>query len=118
MKAIHRLEPLWWLLFGAGGFLAAMLLPALLFGVGIAAPQGWFSEYAISFHRVHGLAANPLGRLLLVALFSLTFWHSAHHLRHFALDLGLKRHQGPISVGLYGLALLGTLVSIALVGRL
>ena len=118
MKAIHRLEPLWWLLFGAGGFLAAMLLPALLFGVGIAAPQGWFSEYAISFHRVHGLAANPLGRLLLVALISLTFWHSAHHLRHFSLDLGLQRHQGLISVGLYGLALIGTLVSIALVGRL
>ena len=118
MKALHRVEPLLWLLFGAGGFLAAMMLPALLFGVGIAAPQGWFSEYAISFHRVHGLAANPLGRLLLVGLVSLTFWHSAHHLRHFALDMGLQRRMDLISIGLYGLALIGTLVSIALVGRL
>ncbi len=118
MKLIHRLEPLWWLLFGAGGFAAALLLPGLFFGVAIAAPQGWFSDYAISFHRLHGLAANPLGRLLLAALISLTFWHSAHHLRHFALDLGLSRIQGVVSYGLYGLALLGTLLSISVVAAL
>jgi len=106
------------MLFGAGGFAAALLLPGLLFGITIAAPQGWFSEYALSYHRLHGLAANPVGRLLLVTLFSLTFWHAAHHLRHFALDLGLGRVQGAVSFGLYGLALLGTLFSLSVVAAL
>ena len=118
MKWIHRLEPLWWLLFGAGGFAAALLLPGFLFGVTIAAPQSWFSEYATSYQRMHGLAANPLGRGLLVVLISLTFWHSAHHLRHLALDLGLGRIQAPVSYGLYGLALLGTLLTVSVVAAL
>lgn len=118
MKLIHRLEPFWWLLFGAGGFAAALLLPALLFGIAIAAPQGWFSEYAISYQRMYGLTTNPVGRLLLLALISLTFWHSAHHLRHLAFDLGLRRFQGLVGYGLYGLALLGTAISISLFAKL
>ncbi len=118
MSLIHRLEPLWWLLFGAGGFAAALLLPGLLFGITIAAPQNWFSEYALSYQRLHALAANPLGRALLVGLISLTFWHSAHHLRHFALDMGLGRVQGLVSFALYGFALLGTLLSLSLVAAL
>ena len=54
------------------------------------------------------LFGNPLGQLFLATLVSLIFWHAAHHLRHFALDLGLHKVQIPLSYGLYGLALLGT----------
>ena len=38
MRLIRLLEPLWWALFGAGGFAAAMVLPALLLVVGLAFP--------------------------------------------------------------------------------
>ena len=119
MNAIHRLEPLWWLLFGAGGFVAALLLPALVFGLGIAGAHGWISaDYAMSFQRMHDLAANPLGRGLLTAIVSLTLWHSAHHLRHFALDMGFHAHESAVSVGLYALALAGTLCTVSLVAAL
>lgn len=118
MKLIHRLEPLWWMLFGAGGFAAALVLPGLFFAVGIAFPLGWFGAPAETFHRMQLLFANPVGQLLLVAVLSLTFWHSAHHLRHLALDLGLSRLEGPISLAVYGLAALGTLASIAIVSGL
>ena len=115
MKLIHRLEPFWWILFGAGGFAAAMFLPALLFGIGIAAPQGWFSEYAISYHRMYALASSLVGRVLLFAIISLTLWHSAHHLRHFALDMGLQKHAALVSYGLYSLALAATAWTCAII---
>ncbi len=118
MRLIHLLEPLLWLLFGAGGMLAALLLPGLIFGFGIAAPHHLFSDYATSYHRLHGIAASPAGRVILVALISLVSWHAAHHLRHFALDMGLKRLEAPVCYALYGLALLTTLGSIAAVAAL
>jgi fumarate reductase subunit D len=118
VKLLHRLEPLFWLLFGAGGFVAALLLPALVFGVMIAAPMGWFSEYATSYHRMHALVANPVGQLLVVVIVTTVLWHSAHHLRHFFMDLGLSRLEAPISYVLYALALAGTLASLQAVAGL
>jgi fumarate reductase subunit D len=105
------------MLFGAGGFVAALLLPALVFGVALAAPLGWFSDYAVSFSRMHGLATNPVTKLVLIGLISLTLWHAAHHLRHFALDMGLGRVEAVVSYLLYGAALLGTVYSAAVIGQ-
>ena len=118
MRLIYRLEPVFWLLFGAGGFAAALILPALFFGVVIASPMGWFSEYATSYHRVRGLVANPIGGPLVAAVLSLIFWHGAHHIRHFLLDLGFERFHALIAFGLYGLALLGTAASFGAIAAL
>ncbi len=108
MRLIHRLEPVFWLLFGAGGFMSALLLPGLLLGFGLGLPLGWWSEYAGSYHRVRGLVANPIGGPLVALILSLVCWHGAHHLRHFALDLGMKRYEAPVAFTLYGLAALST----------
>jgi len=51
-------------------------------------------------------------------LLSLMAWHSAHHLRHFVLDIGLKRFEMPLASALYGLAALTTLASLIAVVRL
>ena len=118
MKLIRALEPLWWLLFGAGGFAAALVLPMLLLVVALAFPLGWFGDPVTTFHRMRVLFANPVGQLVLIAVLSLTFWHAVHHLRHFAIDLGYAHWQAPISYLLYGTALLGTLVTFATVGSL
>ena len=118
MKFIRIFEPLWWLLFGAGGFMAALVLPGLLLVIGLAFPLGWFGEPAVTFHRMHILFGNPIGHFLLIAVISLVFWHSAHHLRHFALDLGLSHLEAPVSYVLYAIALAGTLASVAIVGAL
>jgi fumarate reductase subunit D len=118
VSLIHRLEPLFWALFGAGGFVAALLLPGLVFGLVIAAPLGLFDPGATAHHRMYGLAANPLGRLILFATITLVLWHAAHHTRHLLLDLGLKRLEGPICYVLYGLAGLGTLAAVSGVASL
>jgi fumarate reductase subunit D len=89
-----------------------------MFGVTIAAPMGWFSDYAISYQRMHALAANPAGRVILAAVISLALWHGAHHLRHLLLDMGLARLHAPLAYLLYGIALLGTLASIQAVASL
>ena len=38
MNFIHKLEPLWWMLFAGGGFVASFFLPGLLIGVCLFAP--------------------------------------------------------------------------------
>ncbi len=118
MRLIRLLEPLWWLLFGAGGFMAAFFLPALLMILGVAFPLGWLGDPATTFHRMHALFGNPVGQLVLIAVVSLTFWHAAHHLRHFALDMGFEQLQAPVSYALYGSALIATVVTVAIVGGL
>lgn len=117
MKLIHKLEPLWWILFGAGGFVAGFFLPALLLGVLILAPLGLLGD-GLSYDRAHALAASLPGKVFLSAVISLVLWHCAHHLRHFALDLG-GHSLAPLAAYVsYGLALAGTVATLAIVGAL
>lgn len=117
MKLIHRLEPLWWILFGAGGFTICFFLPALLLGTLILAPLGHLSHGMVYWHA-HAVAAHPLGRIFLVAVLTLAFWHCAHHLRHLVLDLFGHRAAAVGAYGSYGLALIGTIAAFALVSAL
>lgn len=118
MTLIRKLEPVLWMLFGAGGFAAALILPGLFFMVAIGMPLGLFGDSLATFQRMRILFGGLVGQKLLAIVCTLVFWHAAHHLRHFAFDLGLHRFQLPLSYGLYGLALLGTLATVALVGAL
>jgi fumarate reductase subunit D len=118
MGLIHKLEPLWWLLFGAGGFAAAMILPAFFLCVLIAFPLGLLGEPIETFQRMRTLFANPVGQLVLIGVLVLTFWHAAHHIRHLALDLGLESMEGPVSVICYSLAGIASLATIGIVGAL
>ncbi len=108
---IHRLEPVWWFLFGAGGFVAAFTLPALIIGVFLLGPLGVF-ETGLAYERMVGLVSHPIGRVFMIVAVSLTLWHCAHHVRHFALDLGVTG-LGP-AYAAYGFALLGTLAAVVL----
>lgn len=49
-------------------------------------------------------------------MISLTLWHCAHHLRHLGLDMGLGAVVPAITS--YSLALVGTIITIALVTAL
>ncbi|MCP5067678.1 MAG: fumarate reductase subunit D [bacterium] len=108
---IHKLEPIWWLLFGAGGFVAAVALPGLIIGVMLLAPLGLL-ETGMSYERMHGLVGSPIGKVLTIAVITLTLWHCAHHIRHFAVDLGVSG-QAPAYLS-YAFALVGTLAAFGL----
>lgn len=114
MKAlVARIEPFIWLLFGAGFMVGSLLLPAWVLVVGIAQPLGW--THGLAFDRAHMLAANPLGRLVLLALIVLPLWNGANHLRHFLIDLGGYERDGAVAPVLYAGAALLSLVAIAAV---
>jgi fumarate reductase subunit D len=117
VSLIGKLEALFWMLFGAGGFLAAFFLPGLILGVLLIGGNGGF-EVGLSYDRVHQLASSGLGRVLLGAFLVLVLWHCAHHLRHLALDVGGHALAAPAAYLCYAGAIAGTVLAIRAVAVL
>lgn len=107
-----RLEPVLWLLFGAGIMVGTLLLPGYLLTVTLGAPLGLLPEGALSFERAHAIFSNPLGRLLLLALIALPLWKGAHHTRALVVDLLGHHADGVAGPLLYAVAAVGSLLAI------
>src|SRR5260370_24719836 len=80
-------EPLLWLLFSAGGVVAAVLIPIHLFLFGLAFPLGWLN--GPSYHRLLELVRHPFTRLYLFVLSTLSLFHCAHPFP-YTLYVGLQ----------------------------
>lgn len=107
---MERITPLLWLLFSAGGTVAAFLFPVHLFLTGVAVPLGWVEAPRYDF--LHRLVTHPITRLYLLVLVSLPLFHWAHRFRYTLYDgLQLKHLTVLIAVLCYGAALLGTAVA-------
>jgi len=104
-------EPIFWSLFGAGGMLAALIGPALVFVTGIAVPLGLiYSPDTMSYQNMLAFSRNWVGKIFLFAVVSLFFWHAAHRI-HIALhDFGVHARTA-VRVVCYGLALAGTITA-------
>ncbi|HXG10894.1 MAG TPA: fumarate reductase subunit FrdD [Gemmataceae bacterium] len=98
-------EPLWWVPFMAGAGISAFLMPATIFVTAIAVGLGWIDESGL-----RRLLSNPLVRVYLVVLISLSLFHAAHRLRFVLIDLLTAR--GALSLICYGTAIVGTLAAI------
>src|SRR6266496_5854378 len=104
---MRRITPLLWLLFSAGGTVAALLFPVHLFLTGLAFPLGWLE--APRYEYLHRLLTHPVIRLYLFVLISLPLFHWAHRFRYTLYDgLQLKHLTVLIAVLCYGAALAGT----------
>jgi fumarate reductase subunit D len=113
-----RLEPVVWVLFGAGILLGTLLLPGYLITVTLAGPLGILPDGALGFDRVHAIAASPPGRLVLLGLVALPIWKGAHHLRSLWIDLAGAAHDAPVAALLYLLAVLGSVLGLVAAVRL
>ena len=102
-------EPIFWSLFGAGGVVSALVLPALVVITGLAWPLGLMSDGALGYSRMSSFAGSLLGGLVLFGVIALTFWHAAHRIFHSLHDFGVHRGLGVWKVVCYGAAALGTL---------
>jgi fumarate reductase subunit D len=110
-------EPLFWMLFSAGGVLSAMLMPALLFLFGLAFPLGWLTPP--SYEHILAVLSHPLTRLVLFALCALSLFHWAHRFRHTLYDgLQIKHLNEMIAAICYGGAVAGTVVAAYLLWRI
>jgi fumarate reductase subunit D len=99
--------PLPWLLFSAGGVMAALFLPVLMVLVGIAIPLGLVSTP--HYEDVYGLLRHPVTLLVLFGVFTLSLFHWAHRFRYGLQDgLQIKHLDKQLAGICYGIALLGT----------
>ena len=108
--AKRTIEPLLWVLFSAGGVLAALLVPILLFLFGLAFPLGWLAppghEYLLAVLR------HPFTRGVLFLLCMLSLFHWAHRFRYTLYDgLQIKHLNELINLFCYGVAVIGSVVA-------
>lgn len=109
---INTIEPLWWALFGAGGMVAAILLPIHILIFGILIPLGALPPEAIGPARLERLVDNPIVKLYLLALIALPLFHWAHRFRYLVFDLGVHGGRMPIAVLCYGAAIVGSAIAV------
>ncbi len=103
-------EAFFWMLFSAGGVVAALLIPVHLFLFGVAIPLGWVQ--APSYEHVMSLLRMPLVRIYLLILCSLPLFHWAHRFRYTLYDGLQVKHLNEIIFTLcYGGAVVGSVVA-------
>lgn len=110
-------EPFLWLLFSAGGVVAAVVIPIQLFLFGLAFPLGWIK--APGYDSLLALASHPLARLFLFVVCMLSLFHWAHRFRYTLYDgLQIKHLNELINTFCYGGAIVGSVVAAYLVWTL
>ena len=108
MKRSHA--PIFWLLFGAGGMLAALFGPMLVFITGIAVPLGWpLPPDLLSYSRMLPFAQHWAGKSVLLVVIALFAWHAAHRILHSLHDFGIHLGMWP-KLACYGAASAITLI--------
>jgi fumarate reductase subunit D len=113
----RALEPILWLLFSAGGVIAALLVPITIFLFGLAFPLGWVEPP--SHGHLTGVLGHPVARLMVFLLCTLGLFHWAHRFRYTLYDgLQIKHLNELINVFCYGGAIVGSVVAAVLVLRL
>lgn len=101
-------EPLAWLLFSAGGTVAALLIPVVLVLAGIVFPLGPAPEHA----QLLAVLRHPLTKVVLLGLCVTALCHWAHRFRYLLYDcLKLKRFGAPITACCYGVVALGSVAA-------
>ena len=105
LKRSHK--PIFWALFGAGGTLAALTGPALVYLTGIAGPLGLVD---LSFARVSRLLQDGFAKVAIFLVIGLFLFHGCHRMYHCLHDFGV--HVGPRLKALFhGFAIVGTLAA-------
>jgi len=104
-------EPFWWALFGAGGVLSAMFIPALLLLTGLAVPLGLIESP--SYESLSRLVDSFLVRGFITAVISLSLFHWAHRFRFTLYDgLQVKHLNELVAIICYGTAIIGTIAAV------
>jgi fumarate reductase subunit D len=107
----RRVEPIVWLLFSAGGVLAALLLPSLVLLFGLALPLGWLAPP--DHEHLLAVVRHPLTLVVLLGAFVLLLVHSAHRFRYTLYDGLQVKMKRTVAVLCYGTAIVGSVATLA-----
>jgi fumarate reductase subunit D len=102
-------KALFWSLFAAGGTVTAFVFPVVALLVVMTCYPA-HTPQIMGYEQLHALLSHWLAKLVAFGIISLGFWHAAHRLRTALHGIGL-RADGLIAPILYGVALLGTVLS-------
>ncbi|WP_108652228.1 fumarate reductase subunit FrdD [Dongshaea marina] len=83
-------EPIYWGLFGAGGVVCAMLLPALILVTGILIPLGVLDPGKMDYAHVHAFVTSWYGFIITLVVIIFPIWHAMHRIYHGLHDLGVR----------------------------
>ena len=106
----RRVEPLVWLMFSAGGVIAAVALPSLILLFGLAFPLGWLDPP----DHAHLLAVltHPLTFVVVLGAVALMLVHSAHRFRYTLYDGLQVKKKRTVAVICYGAAIVGSVAAL------
>ena len=103
--------PIFWGLFGAGGMIAALVGPMLVFITGIAVPLGiLLPADTMSYPKMLAFAQNFIGKGFIFAVIALFMWHAVHRIYHSLHEFGIHAGTGA-KLLCYGSAFVGTVIS-------
>jgi len=105
------LEPIFWSLFSAGGFITAFLFPVTLFLLFFAAPFHLWPTDPAAYATFLTHWKEPLVRLFFFILIGGSLFHGTHRLKFMLVDAGFR---GPaaeafLDIILNGVAFFGSL---------
>lgn len=118
MSSEARMRPalghlFWWFLFSQGGVLTALFLPALVLVMGVLGPLGVVPVVDRHYDTWINVIGNVLVKLFLLVFFAFAFFHFAHRLRYFFVDVGVHAAKSlPAQAVFYGGAALVTLITL------
>ncbi len=103
-----KTEPFWWSLFSAGGVVAAMLIPVLIYFTGLAEPLGLIGAEVSRYEAMRELFGQPLAKVFFFVVAVLPLYHAAHRIRFMLHEFGVRKLILPIHYFCYGGAVAGT----------
>ncbi len=115
----RSVAPVFWLMFGAGGVIAALFGPALVIITGLMVPTGVAINPAVmDYVHTIAFARHPLGKFVLLAVISLFAWHGAERIYLTLKDmhLGPKLTLAWLSYGTAGAVTLATAAALLAIG--
>ena len=101
-----------WFMFANGGVITALLVPVHVLIQGILGPLDVVNVVDQHYDTWIRFLGNPLVKLYLLVLVLFAFFHFAHRIRYFLMDLGVHAAKSlPAQVIFYGGAVVVTLVA-------
>src|SRR3989442_4267365 len=108
MPKVARLHAILWGVFSVGGFIAAFLLPVLIYMVGIAYPPGLW-PISGQDPTTSILNHHHLGTLFLFVTIAGSLYHGIYPFQSTLTELGLARATRALESLWYLLVIVGTL---------
>jgi len=110
--------PIFWGLFGAGGMLAALFGPMLVFITGLAVPLGLLlPKGTMDYPKMLAFSQNFIGKGFIFVVISLFLWHAAHRIFHSLHEIGIHGGFGAKMLT-YGVAFVATVISAVVLLRI